>query len=274
MAKGSALRTFYLVAQVVVALSLMPFVVHSLGDRMYGFWTFVAAFIGYYGLLDFGLTLAMERYLAGAIGAGNKEECNHIFNTAFLILTGIGLLALLVTVILALVSPWFWSNLDDASLFSKVILILGINMAISFPLNVFIGILIAKLRFDIHSYVQLITLILRTTLIVLAVNFGYKVLGLAVATLLASIPGSILYIYFAKKSMPFLKLKWEYRNRGTMKSLFSYGSVSFVAHIPGQLRSPFDVFVITAFINLAAVTHYRIASLMFQHFNTLMHAIM
>jgi O-antigen/teichoic acid export membrane protein len=272
LASGSFLRILTFIAQVVVAFSLMPFVVHNLGDRMYGFWTFAAAFIGYYGLLDFGLTLAMEKYLAGAIGAGDKDECNRIYNTAFLIFTGLGLVALLITLILALLVPWFWSNIDDASLFSKVILVLGATMVIGLPMKVFIGILIAKLSFGTISVIQLISLILRTTLIVLALSFGYKVLGLALVTFLSSIPGSILYIYFAKKNMPFLKLKRRYWNRGTMKTLFSYSSVSFVALITSQLRLHIDIFIITAFISLAAVTHYRIAGLMFQYFNTLMHA--
>ena len=274
LAKGSAFRTFNFFAQVLVAFFLMPFVVYSLGDRMYGFWTLVATFIGYYGLLDFGLSVAVERYIAGAIGAGRKDECNRIFNTAFLIFTGIGLLVLLITLILALVSPWFWSNIDDVSLFSKVILVLGINMAISLPIRIFSGILIAQLRFDITSLIQFMSLVLRTTFIVLALSLGYKVLGLALVTFLSSIPGYILYVYFAKKNLPFLKLKREYWNRGTMKTLLSYSSVSFVASMAVQLRFHIDVFVITAFINLAAVTHYRIASLMVQYFISLILACM
>lgn len=274
LAKGSAFRTFNFFAQVLATFFLMPFVVHSLGDRMYGFWALVGTFIGYYGLLDFGLSLAMERYIAGAMGAGNKDELNRIFNSGFLIFTVIGLIALSITLILALVSPWFWSSIDDASLFSKVVLVLGINMAIGLPIRVFSGILVAQLRFDIISFIQFISLVLRTALIVLALSLGYKVLGLALVTFLSSIPGSILYVYFANKNLPFLKLKREYWNRGTMKTLFSYSSVSFVATVADQLRFHVDVFVITAFINLAAVTHYRIASLMVQYFISLMGASM
>lgn len=274
LVKGSAFRTFNFFAQVLVAFSLMPFVVHSLGDRMYGFWTFVGTFIGYYGLLDFGLSVSVERYIAGAIGAGHKDECNRIFNTAFLIFTGIGLVALLITLILALVSPWFWSNIDDASLFSKVALVLGINMAIALPIRVFSGILVAQLRFDIISLIQFMSLVLRTSLIVLALSLGYKVLGLALVTFLSSIPGSILYVYFANKNLPFLKLKREYWDRGSMKTLLSYSSLTFVANIANQLRFNIDVFVISAFISLSAVTHYRIASLMAQYFMSLMLACM
>lgn len=272
LASGSLLRVLTFFAQALVALCLMPFVVNSLGDRMYGLWTFIATFIGYYGLLDFGLSVAVERYIAGAIGAGNKDECNRIFNTALLIFTGIGLVALSITLILALVSPWFWSNIDDVSLFSKVILVLGINMVIGLPIRVFSGILVAQLRFDITSLIVLMSLVLRTTLIVLSLSLGYKVLGLALVTFLSSIPGYILYVYFANKNLPFLKLKRKYWNRGTMKTLFSYSSISFIATMAGQLKFHVDVFVITAFISLAAVTHYRIASLMVQYFISLMGA--
>ncbi len=274
LASGSFLRILAFFAQVVVAFALMPFVVKHLGDRMYGFWTFVGAFIGYYGLLDFGLTLAMEKFLAGAIGADDKDECNRIFNTALIIFIGLGLVALLITIVLILLSTQFWSSAEDASLFSRVVMVLGINMVIGLPMRVFIGILIAKLRFGVISSIQLMSLLLRTALIVLALSLGYSVLGMALVTFLSTIPGYIIYIYFARKSMPFLKLKRKYWHQETIKSLFSYSSVSFIALLTDQLRLHIDVFVVTAFINLAAVTHYRIAGLMFQYFNTLMHACM
>ncbi|HEV2246346.1 MAG TPA: hypothetical protein VGW37_06805 [Terriglobia bacterium] len=65
---GSALQAVQFAIAVVVAFFLTPFVIHSLGDRMYGFWTLAAAFVGYYGLMDLGLSSAVNRYIAGAAG--------------------------------------------------------------------------------------------------------------------------------------------------------------------------------------------------------------
>jgi O-antigen/teichoic acid export membrane protein len=37
--------------------------VHNLGDRMYGLWALAGAFIGCYGLLDLGLSSAVQRHI-------------------------------------------------------------------------------------------------------------------------------------------------------------------------------------------------------------------
>jgi sulfotransferase family protein len=55
IASGSALQVVRFGAGVAVAFFLTPFVIHSLGDRMYGFWALAAVFIGYYGVMDLGL---------------------------------------------------------------------------------------------------------------------------------------------------------------------------------------------------------------------------
>jgi hypothetical protein len=46
LASGSAIRAVNLLATALVSMLIMPFVVHALGDRMYGTWALVATIIG------------------------------------------------------------------------------------------------------------------------------------------------------------------------------------------------------------------------------------
>src|ERR1700757_854747 len=94
---GSVLRLCNLVIAAISSFFLMPFIVHHIGDRMYGFWTLATAFIGYYGLLDFGLSAAVTQYMSIAIGKKDHDECRTVFNTAFRIQSLIGCIAILVT---------------------------------------------------------------------------------------------------------------------------------------------------------------------------------
>ena len=110
----------------------MPFVVHSLGDRMYGTWALVAALIGYYGTLQIGLTPAINRYMARALGAGDHEECNRVFNTAIRLLSAVGAIALVVTVLLAFLAHLLAKNPSDAAVLWKLIVILGVYTALLF----------------------------------------------------------------------------------------------------------------------------------------------
>ncbi len=46
---------------IVVGLLLLPFVVAKLGQTGYGVWMLVGSIIGYYGLLDLGVSSAVSR---------------------------------------------------------------------------------------------------------------------------------------------------------------------------------------------------------------------
>src|SRR5437588_11948842 len=87
---GSATRVLNTIATAIVAMLITPFVVHVLGDRMYGIWTLVATFVGYYGLLELGLSQAITRYLSRSLGSVDPEECNRVFNTSLRIYLALG----------------------------------------------------------------------------------------------------------------------------------------------------------------------------------------
>ncbi|HEX9625679.1 MAG TPA: hypothetical protein VGA00_01945, partial [Acidiferrobacterales bacterium] len=95
--RGSVLRTALLFANIAVALYMMPFVIHAVGDRWYGMWTLVGTFMGYYGFMDFGLSIATQRFIAGAIGRQDDQEINRLFTTSLVILAAPAMLAVAAT---------------------------------------------------------------------------------------------------------------------------------------------------------------------------------
>ncbi len=203
LASGSALRAANLLATALVSMLIMPFVVHALGDHMYGAWALVASIIGYYGTLQIGLEPAINRYMARALGAKDHEECNRVFNTALRLLSGVAVGLLAVTGILAFLAHWFAKNPSDAALLWKLILILGTYTALLFPTRVLQGTLQAQLRYDRTAFIDLLSLALRTALLIVVVLRGYKVVALALVQAASGIPAIFLYIYFISKELPF-----------------------------------------------------------------------
>jgi len=254
------LRLGNLFLAAISSLLLMPFIVHHLGDRLYGFWTLVGVFIGYYGLLDFGFSSAVSQYICLALGKNDPDECRAVFNTAFRIQSFLGVLALFATAGLAVAAPWLCHSPADAALFWRVIVILGVNAALGFPSRAYAGLLDAHLRFDIQSWLGILGLFLRTGLIVLAVLKGGGLLALAWMTLFASLPVIALQIWFARQEAPWARIDRSSIEPKRAKAFFSYSIYTFLAVIGDILRFQLDSFVIAGFIGLAAVTHYRIAS--------------
>ncbi|GAC1679949.1 MAG: oligosaccharide flippase family protein [Candidatus Acidiferrum sp.] len=263
---GSVLRGGNLVASAAVALFLLPFIVHHLGDRQYGFWSLATSFIGYYGLLDLGLTVAVSQFVGVSLGRRDVVECRAVFNTALRIQTFIGVAALFITGLIAASSPWFSRTPEDAHLFWKVILILGVNAALNFPVKVFGGVLDAELRFDVQAYIYLFGLTLRTALTVWVITAGGGLLQLAWVNLLASIPGFALQIIFAMREAPWARIDRTSLDLKRARSLFSYSVYTAISSVADTLRFQVDSLVISAFIGLAAVTHYRVAGVFAKYY--------
>jgi O-antigen/teichoic acid export membrane protein len=263
---GSLTRVINTISTALVSLLIIPFVVHALGDRMYGIWTLVATFSGYYGLVELGLSQAITRHLGHSLGSLDSEECNRVFNTSLRIYLALGGVALLVTAALAAIAPLFCKSAEDASLFWKVILVLGVSLALQFPMKVYKGVLEAHLRFDLTAGLDLLTLVIRTVFVVAIIFLGYKIVGLAWVTLLTGIPSMALSVYYTHKELPFLRVDSKYWGMETARTLFSYSAFSFIAHVAYIVRFRIDFLVVAAFLGLTAVTHYSIADKLMQYF--------
>lgn len=257
---GSVLRVSNLAIAAVSSLFLLPFIVHHLGDRVYGFWSLAIALIGYYGLLDFGVSSAVSQYVCTAIGRNDPAECRAVFNAALRIQCAIGGVALLATLVLAAASHWFCKNPGDAQLLWKIIVILGVASSLGFPAKAYGGVLDAQLRFDIQSWLSILGILLRTGLTVWVVLRGWQLLALAWATLLATLPVSALQFWFARWEAPWARIGGVLLPARKVKELFSYSVYTFLAMMADVLRFQLDPLVISAFIGLVAVTHYRVAS--------------
>jgi O-antigen/teichoic acid export membrane protein len=266
---GSALRVGTFFAQLLVTFFLSPFIIHTLGDRLYGFWVLIGSFIGYYGLLDFGLSSAVTRHIAGALGKGDNEAIRRVYNTAVRMLFVIGCLTLLLTIIAILVAPWLVADRGEVPLFRLVMLILGVNMSISLMTRIYIGTLHAQMRFDIVSFVQIGALIVRSSLIVAALLAGYKLLALAWITFFTSTASNFIYLYYGKKILPLLKVEAGLFKRDTATTLFGYSFYLMISQVANQLRFHADSFVIASFLSLSSVTHYSIASTLMMYFSQL-----
>ncbi len=240
---------------------------------MYGLWALLASVVGYYGLLDLGLSTAITRHVAGAIGRKDEETCNHIFNTALIVYAGLGIIALLISVGLAVAAPAFIKQPSDIYIFRAVILILGVNVAIGLPERVLGGVLASELCFTLESSLQLLALLLRSILVVAALLAGYGVVALALATVLSAMPVRVLHAYYTHKRLPFLHLGLRYFKKATLKQLFSFSSFIFIGQIANHLRFHVDYLVISIFLSLVAVTHYKIAALLVYQYNVVMFAL-
>jgi O-antigen/teichoic acid export membrane protein len=270
---ASAFRVLSFFATTAISLLMMPFIVHTLGDRLYGLWALVATLLGYYGLLDFGLTPAVCQHIAVALGRDDREACNGVVAASLRFFLLVAALVLLLSGVVAACAPLFAQRAGDAALFSQIILILGVSTAFSFPSRVFTGFLIANLRYDLMVGAELVALALRTCLILSVLLLGYGLVAMAWATFAGGFTAMLLQAGLTVRKYPWLRLRLSAPGAGVTRSLASYSVFSFAGQLSDRLRFQADPIVVSMFVGLAAVTHYRIAGILAQQFIVLTVAV-
>ena len=77
---------------ILISFLLTPFIIKYLNIAGYGVWTIVSSVIGYYGLLDLGVTSAVIRYVALYLGQKDSRAFNEIISTSISIFCIIGVI--------------------------------------------------------------------------------------------------------------------------------------------------------------------------------------
>ncbi|MBX2852839.1 MAG: oligosaccharide flippase family protein [Phycisphaeraceae bacterium] len=272
LAMGSGLRVGHRVAHVLVALFLTPFIIHTLGAEDFGLWALAAAFLGYYGMMDLGIGAAVARQVAAALGKKNEDGANAYISTAVGLYLVIGTVLLLVTLLAAWLA-WQYDYHGRGALFAQIILMVGGLHSVGMPMNVFAGALTAKLRYDLLTSFQFVTLILQSVLIVAVLLAGYGILGMAYVMLACGLLNLAMPYLAVRKVMPFVRIRWSLVSREVRRTLLNYSVFIFLSSTSRVVRFRIDVVVIAEFIGLVATAYYQVAAMLIKQFRYGMDAI-
>lgn len=258
--RGAGLRVLTMVLSVASSFFLAPYVIHSLGDHWYGLWVLVGTFLGFYGLLDFGISSATQRYLAHAMPRNDPEELNTIIAASLAMFCGIGLVAFLVTLGIVGFAPFFVDSQHNLSIFQEVVLIMGTGIAVSFPFYTQFGIFDAHLRLDYSSYISIGKVVARTALFFLFLSWGYGIVTLAILSVSIDLAGYVAMTIMARRLAPWMNLRRHHFAISKARELIGFGIYAFVGTVAGNIKGRLDNIVIAANMGLAPVTHFNIAT--------------
>lgn len=243
---------------IVIGFFLSPFLVHQLGDPVYGIWTLLGSLTGYLGLLDFGITPSIVKSVAQYRAKDDFAGMNRLLTGAISIFIGLACLSFAASCVLAIYFNDIFDNPLNRSTTAVLVLLTGLNLAVTFPGSVFIGFLRGYQRYDLDATVSTIALLARTALIVVLLRGGHGVIALAAATFVFDMARLAYLIRCVYRLNPALKISREHFDRSELKQLFSYSSHFFLIAVGTRLNFFTDSIVIGFFLSAAAVTLYSI----------------
>jgi O-antigen/teichoic acid export membrane protein len=249
-----------LVVNVAVGFFLYPFILHHLGDEASGLWILIFSLTGYYGIFDFGIRSSLVRYVSKFQATGDKDQLARLVNTSLFTYTCLGLILVIPTVLgsfyvnrLFNISSGF---IKDAQI---LFLMVGLSLALGFPLGVSGGILEGLQRFYLLNWTNIVGTLLRAVLIIYFLHHGFGLLTVALITVSLPLLASAARVVIAQRLLP-IPYSWKYVDRSSLRQVANYGSVTFMIIVAGRLRFKTDAVIIGTFLSAAAITHFSIGA--------------
>ena len=249
------------VTSIAIGFFLSPFLVRSLGDASYGYWSLVVTAVAYFGYFDLGIQSGVGHYVARHMADKDGGKLNDKINSALTVLLLVGL-AVVVSCLgaAALFSRFFHVPADAVAPVRAAFLLMGLVTGMKFPFSVFQGLLVGAQRFDIVSAVSAGVKIANALCVVLAFRMGKGLVGLAVVAATTHLLEGIVLVFFARRAVPSLVFRPLHFRFPAFHELFLYGVFNFLLNVSAQFGAGFWAFILARKIDAAAVTYYSVGS--------------
>lgn len=258
---GTVTRYLLLAVNVGLGVFLMPFTIRHLGQTEYGLWMMVASLTYYFQLLDLGYGSSVVKQVTEADAHGDVKQVNRILSTFFVVYAALGALAAVgILALIAFVIPRF-PNLDAGQVHvARMLLgIMGVRVAIGFPMSVFGAATQARQRFALNNSVAIVVALANGALTYIVLSSGHGVVALVAATTGVSLLGYVAYVWTARVAFPEMSLHPSWFSRPLVREVTSLSVYFFMVDIAIQVGMNLDNLVVGAFIGTSAVAVYSVA---------------
>ncbi len=256
---GIVLSFFSQIITIVVGLVYTPIMIRALGQNEYGLYQLVSSVVNYLNLMNLGFNGAYIRYYVLAKNKKDDKEVanvNGLFMKVFLIIT---FLCLCAGVILFFNIGVFGKHLSAADyvIARKLLIIMVLNLAISFPNSLYVAFMSANERFVYQKLVLIVVNIAIPILNIPLLYLGFGSVGVVSATLFLTIVRLILNMWYCHSRLK-MKINFGYFDKGIFKELLGYTFFIFLSDIVDQLNSNVDKFLLGRLTGTIAVAIYSV----------------
>ncbi len=254
--KNTSLNVISYVYLAVAAIISIPILVHTLGITSFGLYTIITSITPILSVLDFGLSLAVIRYLA--LPDVSEEKKTKVWQTSFYVFFAVGL-ALFFAVV-AIFYLYIFRISSTSSILSSQKLLIMLVVALTVLVNHINSHLLtlpqAKHRFDIYSLNAFISGTANTLVTAFIAIIKPDLLLIFITQLFGvSATAAILFFY---ANTQFKKLNFPKFSPGAFREIIGFGLKNFVGKVMGSVEGNGLNFVIAAFGGLQAVTYFSI----------------
>ncbi|MDE6678082.1 MAG: oligosaccharide flippase family protein [Ruminococcus sp.] len=246
------------VIKILSSLIYTPIMLRLLGQSEYGTYQIVYSVVSYLSLLSLGFTASYVRYFSRYKVQEKDDDIaklNGMFMTIFLIISAICLLcgSVMVINIKSIFSDGLTEN--EYSIARTLMIMMVINLAITFPNSVFDCFTAAHERFFFQRLLTVLQNLLNPFLTLPLLIMGYGSVGMVAVTTLLTVSKLISNIWFS-----FKKLHVHFQFKGfdvsLLKEIWAFTFFIFLNQIIDQINWSVDKFLLGRMIGTTATAVY------------------
>jgi O-antigen/teichoic acid export membrane protein len=261
---------------ILLALSFLftPFIVHALGDAGYGVWLLMMSVTGFMQLLDLGVRGAVTRYIARFAAVGDHDSASRTASASLRIFLITAAIVTLISLALAVFALDLFSIPPEYRQAARIVLVLaGVNMAVSLIGGTYAGALASCNRIDLLNVTEVATGLIRMLLTVGAVAAGYGLVTMGVVHLLLGCARIVWIAAMLRDVYPSLRIRVAAGDVAHVRLIFSFSVFSFLTHVSGRFIWYTDALVVGAFLPVAFVTMFGIAGSLVEYARMLISSV-
>lgn len=259
---GVVLSYLGMIVQNLVSIIYTPIMLRLLGQSEYGLYNLVSSVVSYLGLLSFGFGSAFIRYYSKYKAKNDDEGMARVNGMFMTIFSGISIISLIAGFFLIVnIQTIFKDGLTIGEINTARILmiLMVINIAISFPASVFDSNVTANERYIFQRVVNLLKSILNPFLALPLLLLGYKSISLVMVTTILTIGSLLINMWYC-----FNKLRIKFIFRGfdfkLMKEMWIFSFYIFLNMIVDQINWSVDKFILGMFRGTVGVAIYSLGA--------------
>ena len=250
-----------IVINIGLGLLLTPALLRGLGEQKFGYYTVVLALSGYIGLGELGLGTATVRRIAAEFAKDDDRSVSQVGSTARAIYLGTATTGAVI-VLVATILLGSLLRIPDAALVQSqlALMILGLAASVSFLFMVFPAILIGSGRSDLLTVAGSTIAVVGSITQIMAVTMTHDLRIVAAVSATSSILASFASRRIALRRFPTLTIRIRNARWSIAKELLGSGWRNAVITISALAAYNADVLIVGAYLSIAAVTAYGVAT--------------
>ena len=160
---------------------LLPaFLTHRMPTSVFGAWTLILQIAGYVGYLEFGIQIAVSKYVAEFIASGDTDSCHRHASAGVAITGGTAALGIVLSVVFSLLIPRLFPEIPRALAkdVSHGVLLVGSSAALLLGTSAFPGIFLGLQRYAVPTSIAILSKLLYAVLLITMVAHGSSLIAM------------------------------------------------------------------------------------------------